>query len=25
MMVSYDHSVTHYEVAHTFSGQQGGA
>jgi len=25
MMVSYDHSVTHYEVVHTFSGQQGGA
>jgi heme-degrading monooxygenase HmoA len=25
MMLGYERSVTHYEVAHTFSGQQGGA
>jgi heme-degrading monooxygenase HmoA len=25
MMASYDHSVTHYEVAHTFSNEKGGA
>lgn len=25
MMVSYDHSVTHYDVAHTFSEQHSGA
>jgi heme-degrading monooxygenase HmoA len=25
MMVNYDRSVTHYAVAHTFSGERGGA